>query len=86
MVNKKLILLLQERNMLNNDDSQEMVVHVEHTFEIDDKTYVPVINDGKTTICRVDIVDGNQTLTDDLSDEEYQRVQVCYNTIHLQHG
>lgn len=76
---RKIVLLLQNLEQQSND---EIVVHVHEQINFDGKVYVPVHSNERVTLCRIDMNNGEEFLTDDLSDYEFTHVQTIYQN-HL---
>ena len=65
--------------ILSNNDDDERLVKVDEVIQLGHVSYA-VIKDGyNVSFCRVETThDGIETLTDDLTDEEYSQVKCIY--------
>lgn len=73
---RKVVLLLQ--NIEQQSDDDEIVVHVHEQISFEGNIYVPVHLNDQVTLCRIDLDNGEEFLTDDLSDYEFIQVQTIY--------
>ena len=72
-------MLLQDANQIDNEHEILAQVHVQIRYEGD--IYIPVHQNEQVTLCRIDTIDNQQYISDDLSDEEFLQVQEIYRTM-----